>query len=222
MAKSLTSRKQDFVRDAIFEAAIELFVRQGFQETNVDEIARAAGVSRRSFFRYFTTKDHLLGHNMVKHADVLASAVAKSPAESSMNQVVHDAVMAGIQFATSSSRTRQIIEITAQNLSARQAHSSRKVEVEMRVSEAFAARTRHETKDDVRPRALAMLTLTVIELSLMAWFKHDFKDCSKASDDVFALFTRTLNEPVESSASDGDSTKDVKPSNAKLRRQVVA
>ena len=197
MAKSLTSRKQEFVRDGIFEAAIDLFVRKGFHETNVDDVAQAAGVSRRSFFRYFTTKDHLLGHNIVKLGDVLAKAVAESPAESSANQVVHDAVAAGLNFSTSNPRTLEIIEITARNLSARQAHSSRKVEVEIRLSEAFAARTRHETRSDLRPRGLAILTLTVIDLSLMAWFRGDFDDCTRAAEHVFGLFTHVLNEPVE-------------------------
>lgn len=200
MAKSLTSRKQEFVRDGIFEAAIDLFVRKGFQETSVDDVAQAAGVSRRSFFRYFTTKDHLLGHGMVKLGEVLATAVAESPAESSANQVVHDAVTAGLQFTTSNPWTREIIEITARNLSARRAHGSRKVEVEICVSEAFAARTRHETRNDLRPRSLAILTLAVIDLSLTAWFRGDFEECTKAADHVFALFADVLNEPIEAHA----------------------
>jgi len=104
-------------------------------------------VSRRSFFRYFTTKDHVLAHSIIKYGDVLVSAVGASPAESSASEVVHDAVLAGIRFATSEPRTRQIIEITSQNLSARQAHRSRMVEVEIRLCTAFAARTRNETKD---------------------------------------------------------------------------
>jgi AcrR family transcriptional regulator len=222
MAKSMTSRKQEFVRDGIFEAAIELFVRKGFQETNVDDVAQAAGVSRRSFFRYFTTKDHLLGHNMVRLGDVLASAVAGSPAESSANQVVHDAVMAGLQFATASPRTREIIEITARNLSARQAHSSRKVEVEIRLSESFAARTRHETRNDLRPRALAILTLTVIDLSLMAWFRGDFEDCTRAADHVFALLTHVMNEPIEARGAEAAPIPGKKLAGAKSPRVVSA
>jgi len=196
MAKTLTSRKQEFVRDAIFEAAIDLFVRKGFQETNVDDVAQAAGVSRRSFFRYFTTKDHLLGHNMVRHGEVLASAVAASPAESSASQVVHDAVRAGLQFAMSHPMTRQIIDISAQNISARQAHSSRKVEVELRLAEAFAARTRGETKNDLRPRTYAILTLTMVELALSAWYKGEFEDCEKASCYVFGIMSDVLSLPA--------------------------
>lgn len=105
MAKSLTTRKQEFVRDSIYDAAIDLFVRKGFLQTNVDDVAQAAGVSRRSFFRYFSTKDHVLAHNIMKYGDVLVSAIGASPAESSAFEVVHDAVIAGLRFATSDPRT---------------------------------------------------------------------------------------------------------------------
>jgi AcrR family transcriptional regulator len=198
MARSLTSRKQDFVRDAIYDAAIELFVKKGFLETNVDDVAQAAGVSRRSFFRYFTTKDHVLAHSIMKYGDVLVSAIAASPAESSAFEVVQDVVLAGLRFATSDARTRQIMQITAQNLSARQAHRSRMVEVEIRLCTAYAARTRNETKDDVRPRMLALLTLMLADLTLMSWLKGGFEDWSAASKDVMAQMSRVLCEPNES------------------------
>lgn len=47
---SLQSRKQQFVRDAIFDAAVEKFAAEGFDDTTVEDVARAAGVSRASFF----------------------------------------------------------------------------------------------------------------------------------------------------------------------------
>ena len=59
--KSLQSRKRQLVQDAIYEAAIDLFTKKGFDETTVEELAEAAGISRRSFFRYFQSKDDLLG-----------------------------------------------------------------------------------------------------------------------------------------------------------------
>jgi len=45
------------VRQQLSSAAIRLFLDQGYDETTVDEIAEAAGVARRTFFRYFRTKD---------------------------------------------------------------------------------------------------------------------------------------------------------------------
>jgi AcrR family transcriptional regulator len=189
MVRDLKSRKQEFARDAIYEAALELFMRRGFEETSVDDVAKAAGISRRSFFRYFTTKDHLLGHNMVRLGDVLVEAVTASPAESSSYLVVRDAVMAGLNFGTAHPRTRQVIEITTRNLSARYAHRSRRVDIEIRLSQAFAARTRTETPDQIRPRMLAILTLDVADLAILSWFKGDFDNYSKAADHVLSLMS---------------------------------
>ena len=45
---------------ALERRAFELFARQGFDETTVDDIAAAAGIARRTFFRYFASKNDLV------------------------------------------------------------------------------------------------------------------------------------------------------------------
>ncbi|MEU4667916.1 TetR family transcriptional regulator [Amycolatopsis sp. NPDC023774] len=51
------------LRRALSSAAVDLFVANGYEATTVDEIAAAAGVGRRTFFRYFDTKDDVLFAN---------------------------------------------------------------------------------------------------------------------------------------------------------------
>ena len=51
--------KQD-TRGALEEAALRRFAMDGYDETSVDAIAADAGVSARTFFRYFATKDEVL------------------------------------------------------------------------------------------------------------------------------------------------------------------
>lgn len=48
------------MRTALLEAALNLFSANGYDETTTDEIAAAAGVSPRTFFRYFPTKESVL------------------------------------------------------------------------------------------------------------------------------------------------------------------
>ena len=62
---SMQGRKQQLVQGIIWDAAIEVFTERGFEATTVEQIAEAAGVSRRSFFRYFASKDHVLGGGIV-------------------------------------------------------------------------------------------------------------------------------------------------------------
>src|SRR5579875_1026176 len=50
-------RKPVTSRADLEHAAFDLFDRQGFERTTVDDIARAAGIGRRTFFRYFPSKN---------------------------------------------------------------------------------------------------------------------------------------------------------------------
>jgi len=61
-ARPLGRRAQRIAKTrlALTEAALELFATQGFEATSVTEIAEAAGVSRRTFFEYFPSKDDVL------------------------------------------------------------------------------------------------------------------------------------------------------------------
>lgn len=68
IVSKLQSLKQDSVQTAIYDAAIELFAAEGFEETTVDEIAQAAGISRRTFFRYFETKGDLPAQSVVNRS----------------------------------------------------------------------------------------------------------------------------------------------------------
>jgi AcrR family transcriptional regulator len=53
-------RQRAATRERIFAAAVAQFRARGFQHANVAEIARAAGVSRPSFYAHFPTLDHVL------------------------------------------------------------------------------------------------------------------------------------------------------------------
>lgn len=53
----LRRRKKQRNRERLIEAARSLFMEHGFEGTTIDAIADAAGVSRRTFFRYFPSKE---------------------------------------------------------------------------------------------------------------------------------------------------------------------
>jgi AcrR family transcriptional regulator len=76
---SLRERKHEFVLREIEHAAWELFGEVGFDRTTVEEISRKAGVSRRSFFRYFPTKEDLLSYSMERYGQRVAERFAALP-----------------------------------------------------------------------------------------------------------------------------------------------
>lgn len=74
-------RQRAALREEITETARTLFVEKGFDATTVDEIAQAVGISRRSFFRYFGTKEDVVLGDLTGRADALARALAARPAD---------------------------------------------------------------------------------------------------------------------------------------------
>jgi AcrR family transcriptional regulator len=87
----LRERKKARTRDAIIEAALDLFESQGFDATTVEDIAAAADVSPRTFFRYFETKlDVVMAHNVDEGEDLepLVAALADAGPIEAVHQVI--------------------------------------------------------------------------------------------------------------------------------------
>lgn len=80
MPASLRGRQQDAVRTSIIDVGISLFLKRGFDATTVDMIALDAGVSRRTVFRHFPTKDEIVVAWSRASATALAAAVRCRPA----------------------------------------------------------------------------------------------------------------------------------------------
>jgi AcrR family transcriptional regulator len=66
-------------RARILDAALDLFERQGYDATTVNQIAEAAGITPMTFFRHFATKDAVLVTD--PYDPLIAEAVAAQPAE---------------------------------------------------------------------------------------------------------------------------------------------
>ena len=71
------------VRDQIAEQALLLFDEKGFDATTVDDIAATVGISARSFFRYFPTKEDAVIGDPSALAGVIRDAAAARPADES-------------------------------------------------------------------------------------------------------------------------------------------
>ncbi|WP_043670499.1 TetR/AcrR family transcriptional regulator [Streptomyces xylophagus] len=79
-AKSgLREMTRRMVRTQIAETAMTLFVANGFEQTTVEQIAGAVGMSGRSVFRYFPTKEDMVVGHMDEIGDRLAEALAARP-----------------------------------------------------------------------------------------------------------------------------------------------
>ncbi|MCI3278632.1 TetR/AcrR family transcriptional regulator [Streptomyces cylindrosporus] len=69
------------VRAEIAAKAMELFLEQGFEETTVNQIAAVVGMSGRSLFRYFDTKEDMVIGGLVELGQDVAAALEDRPAD---------------------------------------------------------------------------------------------------------------------------------------------
>lgn len=73
------ARKARETRQRIAEAALVLFLKDGFDETTLDAIAEAADISRRSFFHYYTSKEAILEAVDESIHDAFRAALTSAP-----------------------------------------------------------------------------------------------------------------------------------------------
>ena len=78
-------RNGDITRDAILESALELFAQRGYGDVRVEDVAKAAGVSRTTFYNHFSERDAILAtlfeRLLGSDADELESHDGSAPLE---------------------------------------------------------------------------------------------------------------------------------------------
>jgi TetR/AcrR family transcriptional regulator, regulator of mycofactocin system len=189
---TLQERKQQLVRDAIWDAATDLFSEKGYDETTVDDIAERAGVSRRSFFRYFSSKSDLMAYGVVGYGTYLTEAIQACPRECSLAEVFRQTVFHVARQCAAHPRTRKIMQIAAKYPAAKEAQLSRTAELQQRVEAAFARRRGEHSEEDLTPGILGGLTLSVLAVIFRMWFEQSEQDISKTVDQVLAMLGRLV------------------------------
>lgn len=77
----------------ITEAGMKLFIANGYEATTLDAIAAAAGISRRTFFYYFKSKDDILLSLQASGAEAVIAAVMDEPLDRPPLDAVRNALL---------------------------------------------------------------------------------------------------------------------------------
>jgi AcrR family transcriptional regulator len=88
---TLTERRKAQTRREIAETALALFAREGYDGVSAETIAEEAGISLRTFYRYFTGKDAVLSPIVTDGIDELTERLAARPAPESLATALHNA-----------------------------------------------------------------------------------------------------------------------------------
>jgi AcrR family transcriptional regulator len=92
--RSLRERRRLRTRRTIQAHALRLFAAKGFQATTIEEIAAAADMAPRTFFRYFPTKEEVVFWS--EYPPMLAEFVARRPDDEPALEALHHGIVDGL------------------------------------------------------------------------------------------------------------------------------
>lgn len=173
----IRERTRRIAQTELTTVAQDLFLAQGYDGTTVDQIAAAAGMSKRTFFRYFPSKDDLVIGKYDLFADRLAEAMDDRPADEPVwdsLRRVFDITLDYVQDDRQRARNDamdQIVRSTPQ-LNARYLEKMQCVQalligrVADRLGGRFSAR-------DLQPAAIVGAAFACMQVARSAWLASD-------------------------------------------------
>ena len=138
-------------RQDVARAALDLFARQGYDETTVDEIAAAVGISRRTFFRYFESKPDVVWGEFDAELGRLRDRLAEAPDDEPLMDVLRRSVIATNRFGAGELDELRIRMVLISTVPTLVAHSAVRYEEWCDVVAGFAAARLGGSPDDLGP-----------------------------------------------------------------------
>lgn len=164
-------RKKRATRDDLIAHASRLFDAHGFDETTTEQIAEAADVSQRTFFRHFPSKEAVLYADMDDQRRRVRDALLDRPTDEPVLEAVRHAIMS---LADGFQDEREIRFLQARMAAAYPAVSaySRAVvqaQWERELIAAIASRLGVDPMDDPRPEIIAGAAMSALRASTRRW-----------------------------------------------------
>ncbi|MFI6996497.1 TetR/AcrR family transcriptional regulator [Nocardia sp. NPDC050175] len=172
----LRERSRRAVQGEIVAVAIELFLSQGYDGTTIEQIAKAAGLSYRSFFRYFASKDDLLVQAMIATGAEIAATLHVRPDDETPWQALRRAFDPLLAQLSKDEQAIATTKLMMQSPSLQAAHEAKQASWRQAIAEPLAARLTHI--DDERERemvadALAGAALACLHSVQMRWIAEE-------------------------------------------------
>jgi AcrR family transcriptional regulator len=171
--QGLRARKKIQTRLALARAAMRLFEERGYAATTVDDIAAAANVSRRTFFRYFSTKEEVFVVDPEGKLHALHVALADGPPDEPTIAALRRGVVAlvGAYFEPELIRAEARIAILEPVVAA--AGLAYQVRWEDALALEVAADLGVDIDRDARPRIVAHTTVAIVRAGVSQWVQRD-------------------------------------------------
>jgi TetR/AcrR family transcriptional regulator, regulator of mycofactocin system len=169
-------RRRVTSRAELEHVAFDLFGRQGFERTTIDDIAAAAGIGRRTFFRYFPSKNDVAWGDFDKELSRMRAQLKSIPRRTPLMDAIRVAIVDFNRIDPDQvpwHRRRMDLILRTPAL---QAHSTLRYAAWREVIAEFVADRTGQSTDALTPRTIAYAALGVAVAAYEQWLETDDAD----------------------------------------------
>lgn len=191
------------MRDALVGAAFQLFLERGYEETTVDDIVALAGVGRRSFFRYFPSKEDVVFPDHERClADMTAFLSEEAGADDPVQRVCDAARLVLRMYAENPTFSVQRYRLTRKVPGLRAYELSVVWRYERALAEYLRGHSTGPRADTLRADVVAAAVVAAHNNALRSWLRSDGKgNAAEAVDHALGYvqnaFGSSPGEPVD-------------------------
>jgi AcrR family transcriptional regulator len=165
------ARNRARTRRALIDAAIEWFAAEGFGAVSVERIADAAGVSPRTFFRYFPTKEDVVFADYEAEFDAWDEVTATpQPGEPLLETIRRGAHRVVADYEADPERWDRWFALVVAEPALQRRMLESQARLRARATVALARLLGVDSATDPRPAALASAAMAATEAASRAWY----------------------------------------------------
>ena len=180
------------MRDALVAAAFQLFLERGYEQTTVDDIVALAGVGRRSFFRYFPSKEDVVFPDHERClADMTAFLADSGDEDEPVQRVCEAARLVLRMYAENPTFSVQRYRLTKKVPGLRAYELSVVWRYERALAEYLRARFAGRRDGTLQADVIAAAVVAAHNNALRSWLRSDGKGDSDAAVDHALGYVRS-------------------------------
>ncbi len=184
----LRDRKRARVRQELIDAAMSLFAERGFDAVTVDEIAEAADVAPRTFYRYFPAKEDVVTADGREATALMIETLAARPPEEPPLVALREAMRPPTDLMEKSPRLCAGMQMMGSSTSLLANGMVTRAQAVDEVTRLLRERIGAD-EADIRPRVIAACVMASVSVAFDGWIAEGAKgdDLEPRLDEVMAL-----------------------------------
>ncbi|OJT19005.1 hypothetical protein BO221_36405 [Archangium sp. Cb G35] len=198
---SLQERKQRLVRANIAELAVVPLIEHGFDAVTIDDLAKAAGISKRTFFRYFATKEEVVTWEFDETGTALLAAFRLRPRDEQPLVSLRFAMDLIIdRLSSDPERARALMRLIHRTPALRGRFLVTQDHWREQFTSAIAERLPGGPRTPMLARLTATVSMAAVDAAMMAWAESGDRDIGTVVDEAFealATVVKAATHPAQ-------------------------